>query len=209
MAHDVFISYCTEDKPIADAVCATLEAQGTRCWIAPRDILPGTDWGESIVDAIHDSKAMLLVFSSKANASQQIKREVERAVHRGIPLIPIRLDDALPSKSLEYFISTPHWLDALTPPLEQHLQRVAEAVKALLQRLAGNLGGEAKAGAAASGAPVLHSLRRAPRGGQSLLHGLWQADASLRSRQGSCTHEYADATAGSAEGCMADDPAIS
>jgi hypothetical protein len=116
-----------------------------RCWIAPRDILPGMDWGEAIVEAIHESKAMLLVFSSKANASQQIKREVERAVHRGIPLIPIRLDDALPSKSLEYFISTPHWLDALTPPLEQHLQRVAQAVKLLLQRLAGGASEEAKA----------------------------------------------------------------
>lgn len=152
MAHDVFISYCSEDKPIADAVCATLEASGTRCWIAPRDILPGVDWGEAIIDAIQESKAMLLVFSSKANASQQIKREVERAVNRGIPLIPVRLDDALPSKSLEYFISTPHWLDALTPPLESHLQRVAQAVKALLQRLAGNAGGEAPDAASRSGA---------------------------------------------------------
>lgn len=149
MAHDVFISYCSEDKPIADAVCATLEGQGTRCWIAPRDILPGTDWGEAIVDAINESKAMLLVFSSKANASPQIKREVERAVHRGIPLIPVRLDDALPSKSLEYFISTPHWLDALTPPLESHLQRVSQAVKALLQRLAGSTGSDANTGSAA------------------------------------------------------------
>lgn len=155
MAHDVFISYCSEDKPIADAVCATLEGQGMRCWIAPRDILPGVDWGEAIVDAINESKAMLLVFSSKANASQQIKREVERAVHRGIPLIPVRLDDALPSKSLEYFISTPHWLDALTPPLESHLHRVAEAVKLLLQRLAGVAAGDAKtaqSGGAASAA---------------------------------------------------------
>jgi TIR domain len=151
MAHDVFISYCTGDKPIADAVCATLEAQGTRCWIAPRDILPGTDWGEAIVDAINESKAMLLVFSSKANTSQQIKREVERAVHRGIPLIPIRVDDAAPSKSLEYFISTPHWLDALNPPLEQHLQRVAEAVKLLLQRLGSIANSEAMASAAAGG----------------------------------------------------------
>ncbi|HUQ10756.1 MAG TPA: toll/interleukin-1 receptor domain-containing protein [Steroidobacteraceae bacterium] len=168
MAHDVFISYCTEDKPIADAVCATLEGQGTRCWIAPRDILPGTDWGEAIVDAINESKAMLLVFSSKANASQQIKREVERAVHRGIPLIPVRLDDALPSKSLEYFISTPHWLDALTPPLESHLQRVAQAVKALLQRLAGNAAGtgsaagDANAGANA-GSAAGNNAREEPR----------------------------------------------
>jgi TIR domain-containing protein len=150
MAHDVFISYCSQDKPIADAVCATLESQGMRCWIAPRDILPGVDWGEAIVEAINESRAMLLVFSSKANASQQIKREVERAVHRGIPLIPLRLDDVAPSKSLEYFISTPHWLDALTPPLESHLQRLAEAVKLLLQRLDG--GNRGSNGAPAPGA---------------------------------------------------------
>jgi len=34
MAHDVFISYSAEDKPIADAVCAALEAEHIRCWIA-------------------------------------------------------------------------------------------------------------------------------------------------------------------------------
>ena len=51
MAHDVFISYSTEDKPAADAVCAILEKNGVRSWIAPRDIMPGADWGESIVNA--------------------------------------------------------------------------------------------------------------------------------------------------------------
>lgn len=174
MAHDVFISYCSGDKPIADAVCATLEAQGTRCWIAPRDILPGTDWGEAIVDAIQESKAMLLVFSSKANASQQIKREVERAVHRGIPLIPVRVEDAAPSKTLEYFISTPHWLDALNPPLEQHLQRVAAAVKSLLQRLGGNVG--PGAGAAANGGAAADSRASEPPRQQARA----QAQAAVR-----------------------------
>jgi hypothetical protein len=46
MARDVFISYSSKDKPTADAVCATLEANGIRCWIAPRDVVPGSDWGE-------------------------------------------------------------------------------------------------------------------------------------------------------------------
>jgi hypothetical protein len=41
MPHDVFVSYSSDDKPTADAVCATLENKGIRCWIAPRDILPG------------------------------------------------------------------------------------------------------------------------------------------------------------------------
>jgi len=141
VSHDVFISYSNKDKPTADAVCVALEANGVRCWVAPRDIMPGTDWGESIIDAINDCKIMVLVFSLNANESPQIKREVERAAHRGIPIIPLRIEEVNPSKSLEYFISTPHWLDALTPPMEKHLQHLARTVKVLLHK-AGGPGGE-------------------------------------------------------------------
>lgn len=135
MAHDVFISHSSQDKPIADAVCATLESRGIRCWIAPRDILPGTSWGEAIIDGINESRLMVLVFSSNANKSAQIIHEVERAVHKGLPIIPFRVEDIMPSKSLEFFISTPHWLDALSPPLEQHLGRLADTVKLLISKL--------------------------------------------------------------------------
>jgi tetratricopeptide (TPR) repeat protein len=132
MAHDVFISYSNKDKPTADAVCAALEANGIRCWIAPRDILPGSDWGEAIIDAIHACRAMLLIFSSNSNTSAQIKREVERSVNAGIPVVPFRIEDVMPSKTLEYFISTQHWLDALTPPMEQHLHYLVNTMRAIL-----------------------------------------------------------------------------
>ncbi len=132
MAYDAFISYSHQDKATADATCATLEAAGIRCWIAPRDIVPGADWGELIVNAIAAAKIMILIFSGHANASPQIKREVERAVNRAIPIIPFRIEDVIPSKSLEYFLSTPHWLDAFNPPLERHLKQLAAAIKALL-----------------------------------------------------------------------------
>lgn len=137
MAHDVFISHSAKDKPIADAVCATLEMDGIRCWIAPRDIVPGTQWGEAIIDAISMSSVMVLVFSSNANESQQIIREVERAVSKGIPVIPFRVEDVDPNKSLEYFISAPHWLDALTPPLEKHMGQLSSTIKLLLARKEG------------------------------------------------------------------------
>ena len=117
LAHDVFISYSSKDKPAADAACAVLESKGIRCWIAPRDIIPGADWGESIIDALNQSRAFVLVFSSNANSSPQIKREVERAVNQGLPVIPLRIEDVAPIKSLEYFISSPHWLDAFSLPL--------------------------------------------------------------------------------------------
>lgn len=134
MAHEVFVSYSTNDKPIADAVCATLERHGVRCWIAPRDILPGLDWGAAIIDAIGESRVMVLVFSASANKSPQIKREVERAVHKGVTIIPVRIEDVPLGKTLEYFISSSHWLDAFTPSVEAHLGRLAETVRLILAR---------------------------------------------------------------------------
>ncbi len=132
MAHDIFISYSSKDKLAADAACAILESKGIRCWIAPRDILPGADWGELIVDALSQARVFVLVFSSHANASQQIRREVERAVNRGLAVIPLRIEDVAPTKSLEYFISTPHWLDAFSPPLERHLNYLADIIRHIL-----------------------------------------------------------------------------
>jgi Domain of unknown function (DUF4185)/TIR domain len=134
MAHDVFVSYASGDKSVADAVCATLESHGIRCWIAPRDVLPGIHYGEAIIDAIHESRIMVLVFSSKANMSGHIPKEIERAVSQGVTVMPLRIEDVAPAKSLDYFIGSVHWLDALTPPLEVHLQRLAANVQTLLSR---------------------------------------------------------------------------
>src|ERR1700756_3081852 len=132
MAHDVFISYSTEDKPPADAVCTILEKNGVRCWIAPRDIMPGADWGESIVNGIRTSRVLLLVFSTSANQSRQIKREVEIAADGDVTIVPLRIENILPTESFKYFLGNIHWLDALTPPLEKHPQGVAAKVKAIL-----------------------------------------------------------------------------
>ena len=134
MAHDVFVSYSSQDKPTADAIVASLEANGIRCWIAPRDILPGSDWSESIVEAMELAGTMVLVFSAHSNSSPQIRREIESAVSAGIPVIPFRIEEVLPSKSLQYFIGPQHWLDAWTPPLEQHLHRLTDTIKALLSK---------------------------------------------------------------------------
>jgi hypothetical protein len=150
MAHDVFVSYSAKDKPTADAVVATLEANGIRCWIAPRDVMAGMHYGEAIIDALTASKVMILVFSKNANESSQIRLEVERAVSKGITIIPVRIEDVAPGKSLEYFIGPVHWLDALTPPLERHLEQLASTIHVLLARTAAT--GE---GVAAEPAPAV------------------------------------------------------
>jgi hypothetical protein len=134
MAHDVFISYSARDKPVADAVCATLESSGVRCWIAPRDVQAGIAYAESLVNGLSNSRLMILVFSANSNRSPQVLREVERAVSKGLPILPFRIEDAPMSQEMEYYIASQHWLDALTPPLERHLARLCDSVKSLLSR---------------------------------------------------------------------------
>jgi osmotically-inducible protein OsmY len=134
MAHDVFISYSSKDKIAADALCATLEAHGILCWIAPRNISYGSDYGEAIVDGINESRVMVLVFSSHANTSPHIKREVDRAVSKSLTIIPIRIEDVAPTRALEYYISPVHWLDAVAPPLKPHLEALAGKIQMLLAK---------------------------------------------------------------------------
>jgi hypothetical protein len=140
VAYDLFISYASEDKTIADAVCARLESAGIRCWIAPRDITAGKSYGEAIIEAIREVKAMVLVFSSSANASVHIPKEVERAVSKGVPIIPFRIEDVAAGKSLDYFIGSVHWLDAMTPPMEKHLDDLATTIHKLFPVQAGEQG---------------------------------------------------------------------
>jgi WD40 repeat protein len=162
MSHDVFISYASEDKAVADAVCAKLEARGIRCWIAPRDILPGTDYGESIVTAIQNGRLMVLVFSRHSNASEHVKNEVERTVSAGKAVVPLRVEDVIPSGSLALHLSRRHWLDAVTPPLEKHLEILAQTVQALLSLEKGGARTD-------SGVDAVHAVpEEIPVG-----HGLW------------------------------------
>ena len=76
---------------------------------------------------------MVLIFSSNANASPQVHREIERAVSKGLTIIPFRIEDIAPTKAMEYYLGSIHWLDALTPPLARHLGHLVEQVKANLQ----------------------------------------------------------------------------
>jgi TIR domain len=131
--HDVFIGYSIKDQQIANAVCAALEAKKIRCWIAPRDVLPGKQWAGAILDAISDARVMVLIYSAHANASPQVIREVDRAVNRNIPIIPFRIDSGVMSREMEYYISTAHWLDAMTGPMEGHIATLVETARKLVK----------------------------------------------------------------------------
>jgi hypothetical protein len=125
--HDAFISYASPDRPLADSVYTTLEAAGLACWMAPRDITPGTAWAEAFVDALGRSRQMVLLFSADANQSSQVMRETDRAVAQGVPILVFRVDDCEPTRAMEYFLSNQR-LPALQP-IDVALAELVEALR--------------------------------------------------------------------------------
>jgi hypothetical protein len=132
MPHDVFISYSSKNKAVADAVCATMEQRKIRCWIAPRDVPPGQSYAASLVSAIAESRVLVLILSEDANRSVHVLREVGEAVDNGVPVVPLRIEAVEPSKEMRYYIKSIHWLDAMSPPVERHLEKLTHSVQALL-----------------------------------------------------------------------------
>jgi TIR domain len=148
MPRDVFISHSAQDKKVAETICGALEQQRIRCWVAPRDVRPGKSFPGEITRAIQQCKVMLLIFSTHSNSSEQVLREVQLAVDCRLPIVRLRMEDIPLSDDLRYYLSTPHWLDALTPPLSKHIPPLVAAVKELL-----GPGAEEPAGATSNAIP--------------------------------------------------------
>jgi hypothetical protein len=131
--HDVFVSYSTPDKPVADAIVSRLEQAGIRCWVAPRDVLPGMVWGDAIVRAIETARLMVVVVSGDSNESTHVHREVGRAIEKDVVVVPVRIESVEPTGVMAYYLASEHWLDAMSPPLESHICRLVQVAQALLE----------------------------------------------------------------------------
>ena len=128
MAHQVFVSYATEDADTATRVCALLEADGIVCWMAPRDVEAGTDYAAAIMDAIRNSQLVVLIFSTFSNASPYALREIERAVAYQRPVLALRTDDTVPNSSIEYYVNVWQKLKAAAE-VEKTQEQIVAAVR--------------------------------------------------------------------------------
>ncbi len=129
LGKDVFVSYATADKEAAFRLCRLLEDQGIGCWIAPRDVPPGADYGKAIIRAIEGTPATLLLLSAQAKASVHVTHEVERATSKRKRVIPVRLEDVQPGPSLELHLATAQWLDVWRLPIDQVASQLALAIR--------------------------------------------------------------------------------
>jgi adenylate cyclase len=132
MAHDVFLSHSAADRVAALALLEGLERAGIRCWIAPRDVAAGSEYGQQIVDAVKGCRVFVVVFSSNANASPHVRREVERAVSVDRSIVPVRIENVVPTGAMEYCLGGTHWFDAFTSPIDPHVANLVATVRQML-----------------------------------------------------------------------------
>jgi TolB-like protein/tetratricopeptide (TPR) repeat protein len=170
---NVFISYASPDSAVAESVCAALEGNGVTCWVAPRDVMPGEFYGDSIVRAIDAATAVVLILSKNAVASSHVLREVERASSKSHPVISLRIDKAPLPAGLEYFLNTSQWLDAsggapqsVFPTLITAVRRIVEGGAALRSA------GPGSAGPVESDNSTPRATGATPRRGRLLLASL-------------------------------------
>ena len=128
---DLFISYATPDKAVADFVVEKLESKGIKCFIAPRDMTGGSDYAAELISAIDNSTAVLLLFSKDSDHSDYVLREINSAVSRGKTIIPMRLEEILPSSAMEFYLGATHWLTAFPKVLDAHIDSIISIAESL------------------------------------------------------------------------------
>lgn len=79
---DVFLSYSTKNTPEALAIARLLENAEIKVWHADLNLLPGDQWRESLIDALHNCPVFLVLLTPDSQRSVPVTEEIRRAVSR-------------------------------------------------------------------------------------------------------------------------------
>lgn len=133
MSHQVFISYSSQNVKVAQAACHVIEENGFRCWMAPRDITPGSSYADLIDEAIQSCDVFVLIFSKSSSISKWVRSELNLAFERQAHIIPFRVDDTPLSGSNRLILNQTHWIDAY-PEYEDKLNELVESIRVVLSK---------------------------------------------------------------------------
>ena len=130
MKYRIAITHAPTDVVVATSIRQVLEGAALKCqFLSP---LTSDDHEKHASRIIDKSDAMVLVLSAAASGSARVEKHVETMANHGKPIITFRMDHAPLSKQLEFYLSTPHWLDASSQPLEKHLAELVLTTRKLL-----------------------------------------------------------------------------
>jgi hypothetical protein len=124
----IFICFSSKDEAIAREVVEFLERDGLRCWISLRDVRPGHNYQEAIVQAIETARGIVFLFSQSSSKSGEIKKELSLGGSDNVPVFPVRLTPIEPTGALRYELAIRQWID-IFPDRQYALARLAQSIK--------------------------------------------------------------------------------
>jgi small GTP-binding protein len=106
--YDVFLSHSSKDKPAVLKLAKRLKKDGLRVWLDDWEIKPGAMIGLKIEKGLEQSRALILVMSANAFASEWVTLERHTVLFRDPTnerrrFIPLRLDNAEMPDTLKQF----------------------------------------------------------------------------------------------------------
>lgn len=114
---------------MAQTICEAIEKSDVRCWIAPRNIPPGSVWAKAIVKAIRGCEVMVVLLSEGSAASEYVHSEVQEALDRRKRIVPIFLDDAPLPDELPLPLKKRQGLKISSGAVHAHLDQIVAAVR--------------------------------------------------------------------------------
>jgi TIR domain len=131
-ASHLFICYSSKDEPVAREIVKFLETAGLKCWISARDVPPGQNYQETIVQALESSRGVVFLFSESSSKSHEIRKELSIGGSINLPVFPIRLAPIAPSGALRYELAIRQWID-IFPNQQRALETLADTIKQVLE----------------------------------------------------------------------------
>jgi hypothetical protein len=132
-ASHVFVCFSSKDEATAREVVSVLESKGVKCWISLRDVLPGHNYQEAIVEAIEAASGIVFLFSEWSSKSGEIRKELSIGGSINVPVFPLRLSPIAPTGALRYELATRQYID-IFPNRKAALAKLASTIKKGIDR---------------------------------------------------------------------------
>jgi len=108
--YDFFISYSSKDT-VPPRLCNSLENAGASCWIAPRNIRPGTPYAKAIMQGIEESDTFIVCISSNSIISDDVLNEIDNAHRLKKTIIPVFIEPTHLNQELSYYLNRKQWVN--------------------------------------------------------------------------------------------------
>ena len=127
----VFISYSSKELQVATQIRMVLEANGINCWMAPKSIPAGSDYGTEIPKAIEKCKVLLLILSEQSQQSQWVPKEIGMAIGLGKVVVPFHIDNSTITEAFNFYLTNSQRIDAYNRSSDV-FQELTDRIKGLL-----------------------------------------------------------------------------